>query len=121
MGKTNKEIGDEGEQLAVDFLKSRGYEIIIKNYRFGRGEIDIIVKDPKDGFLVFVEVKSRQNLEYGEPEYAVTQSKIKQIKKMARLYIYENKYEEIECRFDVIAILFKEELPPEITHIENAF
>ncbi|MHB8579769.1 MAG: YraN family protein [Ignavibacteriaceae bacterium] len=121
MGKTNKEIGNKGEQLAADFLISLGYKIIIKNYRFGKGEIDIIAKDPDDGYLVFVEVKSRQNLEYGGPEYAVTQSKIKQLKKLARLYIYENKFEEIECRFDVIAILFKEGLPPEITHLENAF
>ncbi len=121
MTKSSKEIGEEGEKLAVDLLKSKQFEIIKQNYRFGKGEIDVIAKDPRDGFLVFVEVKTRQNLEYGEPEYAVTQSKIKQIKKIAEMYLYEKEIDEIECRFDVIAILFRQDLPPLINHIENAF
>ncbi|MHB1688026.1 MAG: YraN family protein [Ignavibacteriaceae bacterium] len=121
MGKTNKEIGEDGERLAVDLLKAEDYEIIEQNYRYGKGEIDIIAKDPRDGFLVFVEVKSRQNLEYGEPEYAVTKNKIKQLKKIAELYLYEKEIEEIDSRFDVIAILFRQKLPPVINHIENAF
>ncbi len=121
MGKTSKEVGDEGEQIAFDFLLAEGYKVLEKNYRYGKGEIDIIVSDPKDGFLVFVEVKSRQNLEYGEPEYAVTKNKIKQLKKIAKLYLYEHKLEEVECRFDVIAILFMPDLTPKISHIENAF
>jgi len=121
MSKTNKEIGEEGEKLAVELLKSKQYEIIKQNYRYSKGEIDIIAKDPRDGFLVFVEVKTRQNLEYGEPEYAITQSKIKQIKKIAELYLYEKNIDEVECRFDVIAILFRQNLPPLINHLENAF
>jgi putative endonuclease len=92
-----------------------------RNYRFGHGEIDIIAKDSNDGYTVFVEVKARQNLEFGEPEFALTKSKQKQIKKMAELYLYDKGITEIDCRFDVIAILFRGKIRPIVTHYENAF
>jgi len=91
MWLNKKELGEKGEQLAVDFLIGNGYEIIERNYRYGHGEIDIIVKDPSDGFTAFIEVKTRQNLDFGEPEYAITKNKQRQIKKMAELYLYEKK------------------------------
>jgi putative endonuclease len=116
-----KEIGKKGEELAVEFLKEKGFEILHQNYRYGKGEIDIIAKDPKDGCTVFVEVKSRQNLDYGEPEYAITKNKQKQVKKIAELYFYENEINELECRFDVIAILLENINQPVINHYVNAF
>lgn len=113
--------GDEGEELAVELLKGKGFEIIERNYRYGKGEIDIIAKDTAKGFLVFVEVKSRKNLEFGEPEYAITQKKIKQIKKIAELYLYEKNIKEADCRFDVVAIQFGQSAKPQINYYENAF
>ncbi len=121
MRKNNKELGDEGEKIAIDFLESKGFEILEKKYHFGKGEIDIIAKDTTDSFLVFIEVKMRQNLNYGEPEYAITPSKIKQIRKVAAFYLYQHKIEEIDCRFDVVAIIIRNNLPPNINHIRNAF
>ena len=115
------EIGKKGEEIAVKFLKEKGYEILLRNYRYSRGEIDIIAKDPDDGFTVFVEVKTRKNLNYGEPEYAITAGKQKQIKKVAELYLYEKEIREIDCRFDVIAIILEDENNPLITHYVNAF
>ena len=116
-----KELGKKGEELAVEYLKGKGFEILNQNYRYGKGEIDIIAKDPKDGCTVFVEVKSRQNLDYGEPEYAITKNKQKQVKKIAELYFYENEIKELECRFDVIAILLENINQPVINHYVNAF
>ncbi len=117
----SKELGKAGEEIAVRFLRDNGFEIIEKNYRYGHGEIDIIVKDPDDGFTVFVEVKTRKNLEFGEPEYAMTKSKQKQVKKMAELYLYDKGIEEIDCRFDVVAILLTDKNNPEINHYKHAF
>ena len=117
--KTNKNVGDRGEDLAVDLLTKKNYKIIERNYRFGHGEIDIIAKD-KD-VLVFLEVKTRKNLEFGPPELAVTKNKQRQIRKIAEMYLVENKISDIDCRMDVVAILLKQNLPPEINHIENAF
>ena len=116
-----KELGEKGEQLAVDFLIENGFEIIERNYRYGHGEIDIIAKDPSDGFTAFVEVKTRQNLEFGEPEYAITKNKQRQIKKMAELYLYDKEIEELDCRFDVIAVLLEDINNPSINHYVNAF
>lgn len=122
MNEPNKKtIGQEGEDIAAEYLVNNGFEMITRNYRFGHGEIDIIVKDKSDGYLVFVEVKTRQNLEFGEPEYAITKSKIKQLKKIAESYLYEKNISEIECRFDVIAIIWNRETKPKITHYKNAF
>jgi putative endonuclease len=113
------DIGKIGEDIAVKFLSEKGFEIIERNYHYGHGEIDIVAKD--NNFLVFVEVKTRLNLELGEPEYAVNQKKIKQIKKMAELYLFDKEIEEADCRFDVIAILLDDKENPKITHYENAF
>ena len=118
---STKKVGDEGENLAVEFLESKGYTILKRNYRFGKGELDIIAKDPVEEGLVFVEVKSRKSLEYGHPEEAITKNKIKQLKRIAELYLYENEIKEISCRFDVIAILMLPEQKPIVEHFVNAF
>ena len=115
------ELGKKGEEIAVNFLRDEGFEIIEQNYRYGKGEIDIIAKDPSDNYLAFVEVKTRQNLDYGEPEYAITKNKQRQIKKMAELYLYDKEIEELDCRFDVIAILLEDIDKPSIKHYVNAF
>ena len=121
MWLSKKELGEKGEQLAVEFLTNLSYDILDRNYRYGHGEIDIIAKDPKDGFIAFVEVKARQNLDYGEPEYAITKNKQKQIKRIAELYLYEKEIDEIDCRFDVIAIFLEDLNNPVINHYVNAF
>lgn len=120
MSLTKEELAAKGEELAAGLLQDKGYEILERNYRYGHGEIDIIAKDPETDYTVFVEVKARQNLNYGEPEYAVTKKKQRQIKKIAELYMYDKKIEELSCRFDVIAVLI-EKNKPEINHYENAF
>lgn len=121
MKDTTKQTGDQGEEMAVDLLTKKGFEILERNYRFGKGEIDIIARDPSDNYLVFVEVKLRHNLNYGEPEYAITKSKQNQIKKIANAYLFEKEINEIDCRFDVISILLRTKETPLIEHYENAF
>ncbi len=119
MSRYKKSFGDKGEDLAVNYLKNLGYEIVTRNYRFGHGEIDIVAKD-KDT-LVFVEVKTRENFNFGPPELAVTKRKQHQIKKISEAYIHENNISGTECRIDVIAILMEKNKKPEINHIVNAF
>jgi putative endonuclease len=120
MSLDTKKVGDKGEQIASEYLEKHGFEIIERNIRFGRmGEIDLIAKD--GGVTVFVEVKTRKNLNYGEPEYAITKSKMNQIKKLANAYLYEKKISEIDCRFDVVTILYDENGKKKLNHIANAF
>jgi len=115
---STKEKGKEGEEKAAALLVEKGFEIIERNYRYGKGEIDIVARD-KD-FLVFVEVKSRESLEYGKPEEAITKRKMSQIRKIAESYLAEKNITNENIRFDVVAILF---LNGEISieHYENAF
>ncbi|MDT3695936.1 MAG: YraN family protein [Ignavibacterium sp.] len=117
--KSKKDFGKEGEEIAAKYLLEKGFEILKRNYQFSHGEIDIIAMDGET--LVFIEVKTRKTLEYGEPEYAITKKKIQQIKKVAELYLFDNEIEEADCRFDVIAIILGSENNPQITHYENAF
>ncbi|PIW70229.1 MAG: YraN family protein [Ignavibacteriales bacterium CG12_big_fil_rev_8_21_14_0_65_30_8] len=116
-----KKIGNKGEELAAEFLEKINYKIIEKNYRFGKGEIDIVCEDPNNKNLVFVEVKSRTNLNFGDPIYALTKRKMVQLRKIADAYIYEKKIDNIDCRFDVVTILYKPKEKPDIKHYINAF
>lgn len=119
MQQNKRSTGSKGEDIACEFLKNLGYVIVDRNYHYGHGEIDIIARD-KDEF-VFVEVKYRKSLEYGQPETAVTESKQKQIRKIAEAYIYENGIQNTSCRIDVVAILQFPGQKPEINHYINAF
>ena len=121
MSVSTKQSGDEGEEIAAEYIVEKGYEIIDRNYRYGKGEIDIIAKDPEIGETVFIEVKSKKNLEFGDPVYSVTKNKIKQIKRMAELYLYDKEIDEIDCRFDVITVLLRGKQKPIIEHYVNAF
>ena len=110
-------MGDVGEKLAMQFLKSKGFTIIRTNYRFGKNEIDIIGKDGEE--MVFVEVKTRQTSEIGEPWRAVTKSKQRQIIKCANHYLIENEL-DVESRFDIISIVLNS-FGTRIEHIDGAF
>lgn len=121
MTKGKSDLGKKGEEIAKNYLLSKGYEIIKQNYRFSHGEIDIIATIPEKDILIFVEVKTRYTLELGDPILAINKKKIAQIKKIAELYLYENQIKERECRFDVITILLTDPDNPIIEHYENAF
>ena len=110
--------GKAGEDLAASFLENRGFKIIARNYRFERGEIDLIAEEGDE--LVFVEVKARRSTIFGAPEDAVTERKQEQVHTVADGYLFERDIENRPCRFDVIAIEFKNG-KAEIRHIQNAF
>ena len=116
MAKHN-ELGKKGEELAVQFLTEKGYEILERNWRNNHKEIDIIAKDGEE--LVIVEVKTRRNGDYGEPDAAVTHQKQTRLIYAANAYIFTN---HLNCntRFDIISIIYNDD-NPEIEHIEDAF
>ena len=118
MAQNKKQFGGKGEELAARFLKEIGYDIVERNYTYGKGEIDIVAWDGE--CLVFVEVKARNSLEFGPPEYAITKGKLNQIKRIASAYLYEKEIEDTDCRIDVVAILYRGNQSPKINHIQNA-
>jgi putative endonuclease len=118
--KTTREIGNEGEELAAAYLESKGYTILERNYHFERAEVDIVAFDNK-ACIVFAEVKMRSSNTFGEPEEFVDEEKIQNVYKAAEAWIYERKMDGAPVRFDIIAILQKNNEAPDIKHYENAF
>jgi putative endonuclease len=107
--------GASGEDAAVEYLLSKGYTIICRNYRKRTGEIDCIARDV-DNTTVFVEVKSARTTACGHPFSWVTPAKQRTLAKIARYYLAEQGSLRCACRFDVIAIL-----NGTVQHLKNAF
>lgn len=107
-------LGSAGEAAACAYLAERGWEIVARNLRMDRGEIDIVAR--RHGLTAFVEVKCRSSLSCGRPAEAVDFRKRARIVRAAALYAQAAGLTEAPLRFDVIEIL-----PGEIRHIEDAF
>lgn len=111
------QLGRWGEQLAEKFLQQQGYKILNRNFRTPYGEIDLIAR--KACVLVFVEVKTRSSNSFGNPEEAVTASKLTHIIESAESYLQEYPELEQDWQIDVIAIRKISGQHPEIVHFEN--
>ena len=113
----HNELGKKGEQLAVDLLLKKGYEILERNYTFQKSEVDIIAKI-KDTLAV-VEVKTRSTVEFGNPQDFVKPKQIQRLVKAIDEFVNVNGL-DVEVRFDVIAIV-KDNKQFKIEHLEDAF
>ena len=113
----HNELGKLGEELAVEFLRKDGYEILETNWTFQKAEIDIIAK--KKNTLAVVEVKTRSSIEFGLPQDFVKPKKIQLLVKAINEYVV-SKNLDIEVRFDIIAV-HKEDKSFAIEHLKDAF
>ncbi len=113
----NRKIGDKGESIAVEYLKGKEYRILKRNYQVRSGEIDIIAYDKN--ILVFAEVKTRNNINYGYAYESVNYNKQRKIIKTSLHYLTKYKIRDIQVRYDIIEVYLKNE--GKINHIENAF
>ncbi len=114
----SKRIGDEGESFAEKFLKQKGYRILERNYRTPIGEIDIVARDGE--YMVFIEVKTRQSLQYGAPVDAVDRRKRERIRRLALLYLKNKRLYDNPVRFDVLGLTLIDGRY-EVELIKNAF
>jgi putative endonuclease len=111
------QTGADGEKVAAEYLIEKGYEIMERNYRYGRAEVDLIVKKGK--WLVFVEVKTRSNHNFGFPEEFVDREKEENIFMAAEEYMYRVDWQG-NVRYDIVSVLgvgFQRE----VAHFEDAF
>lgn len=111
-------LGRQGEEIALKYLKKKGYKIIERNYRSKLGEIDVIASHK--GTTVFIEVKTREDTRRGLPQESVDERKQRQITRVALNYICHKRLPEGIFRFDVVGIILSSG-KPEITLIQNAF
>jgi putative endonuclease len=112
-------LGESGEMLACRELERRGYAIVARRYRTRYGEIDIIAREGP--VLVFVEVKTRRNTQFGGGVEAVTPFKQHRILAMARAYLTRYASHDQPCRFDVVSILWPERGAPLVEVYRGAF
>ena len=114
---THNDLGNKGEEIAVDFLIKNNYKILEKNWRYKKAEVDIIAL--KKGVLAIVEVKTRSTDYFGNPQDFVNQKKINLLVDAVNEYVI-SKNLDVEVRFDIIAILKNSE-KFEINHLKDAF
>ena len=112
------ETGRRGEEIAKAYLAAEGYDILEQNWRCRRAEVDLIAFKKKT--LVFVEVKTRSSIAFGEPEEFVTETKQARLRRAAEHYIYIRDFSG-EIRFDIISILLDNSGGYTLNHIEDAF
>jgi len=112
-----QEIGNKGEKTAENYLLKIGYEILERNFRAKKAEIDIICKHANT--LIFVEVKTRTSTKFGNPEEFVNQAKSAKVIEGAEVYMIENNWKGA-IRFDIISILVRND-NVDVKHFEDAF
>jgi putative endonuclease len=114
-----QKLGRNGELLALQFLEKKGYHKVAQNYRFGKGEIDIICEYEND--LIVVEVKSIRIDGFGGGEERITLKKQRMIIETVYGFLSENEnYTDYGVRFDVVIVNFYK-YPAEIIHYKSAF
>ena len=111
-----KSTGTYGEDLACSYLDQKGYLVLERNYRYGKAEIDIIAR--KNDLLLFIEVKTRTNINYGYPESFLSDSQAQRIIEAAEEYIFRNDWKG-QIRFDIISIIIGDS--EELKHFKDAF
>lgn len=100
-----KKFGNIGEQIAVEYLEKNDYKILERNFYCKQGEIDIVAMDKDE--IVFIEVKTRSNNDFGVPSEAVNYVKQKHMYRSAKYFLYKFDLLESLVRFDVVEVLIE--------------
>ncbi len=115
---THNDLGKEAEQLAADWLREKGYEILHTNWRYKYHEIDIVAK--KGRKLHIVEVKARHHSRYGPPETSVSKKKFNYLKRATHEFLFLNP-EFRHLQYDILAITLFNYRDPEFFLLEDVF
>ncbi|GAA4412398.1 YraN family protein [Nibrella viscosa] len=113
----HNETGKQGEEEAARYLQQKGYDVVARNFRYQHAEIDLVARKGK--LLIFVEVKTRRNLSFGNPEEFVSSTKARLVMRVAEHYIFTKDW-RYDVRFDILAITLKDD-DVLVKHIEDAF
>lgn len=115
---TPKELGKKGEGIAASYLVEQGYKILARNWFYDHKEIDIIAQQGDE--IVIVEVKTREGDYFEEPWEAVSMNKIRNLVTVADAWLIQKGIDQ-ETRFDVVSIIFSDDVHFELTHFPGAF
>jgi putative endonuclease len=112
-----RRFGNRGEDLAAVFFISKGFRVVARNWSCRVGEIDLICE--RDGVTHFVEVKTRKTTEYGNPEDAITRTKLLHLRRAIESYLLSSRTPPKRYQADALAILEEPGKPPEFHYVEN--
>lgn len=114
------ELGIAGEEIAAEYLRKQGMQIIEQRWKERHLELDIIAFDNQTSEIVFVEVKTRETARWGRPEDAIDRNKIIRTVRAAHHYLRLHAM-NYESRFDVFAIYLPKSGEPQVEYIKDAF
>jgi putative endonuclease len=117
----SKQLGKIGEDLATEHLIRQGYKVLHRNYSTSLGEIDLVAYKNRE--YIFLEVKTRSSLSFGEPYLAVSERKKQKYRHLAMIYIQRECGQEPAYRFDIISVLINRQNGQlvQLDHFDNAF
>ena len=123
---TTRARGQASEDLAVSFLEARGFVVCDRNVTLAGAELDLVARLPGDAgaadTVVFIEVRSRADDLAGHPSETIGRAKQRRLLRAATAWLVRaSLWEQVEVRFDVVAIVFGNDKAPEITWIPGAF
>ncbi len=113
------DLGRRGESLAAAILQERGWAILARNFRLGHKEIDLVAR--RGPIVAFIEVKTRAGLRYGHPLEAITRAQRTEIARVAGAWIARHGRRGDVYRFDAVAVLWQDNAPPTVEHLEDAW
>jgi len=116
----HNELGRWGEDVAADYLQRKGYVIVARDWKSGHRDLDIVAINEARDTMVFVEVKTRRNRIFADPEEAVGYQKIRNLQLAANHYIKYHRV-DLDVRFDIVTVTGTPAVTPFIEHIEDAF
>jgi putative endonuclease len=112
-------LGSYGERIAVRALTDAGLHVLDRNWRCREGELDLVARD--GDALVFCEVKTRRGTGFGQPAEAVTASKRRRLRLLARAWLAAHDHHAPDLRFDVVGVHVPASGPARVMHLRNAF
>ncbi|MGO1385231.1 MAG: YraN family protein [Arachnia sp.] len=112
-------LGRDGEDIAVAHLETEGWLIIERNWRCPAGELDIVAWDEEAQALVFVEVKSRSSLAFGQPIEAITWRKMAKLRELSTLWLRATNTRVRTIRVDAVGVLMPWNGSLELTHVRG--
>ncbi|WP_277213447.1 YraN family protein [Isoptericola croceus] len=110
-------VGRYGEQVAARYLTERGYEVLERNWRGTRGELDLVTR--RGGTLVVVEVKTRRGTGFGHPAEAVTRAKLDRIRRLTAEWLHTRAAPRYEVRIDVVAVILPRAGAAQVEHLQG--
>lgn len=119
MTRHRRTLGEQGEEIAADYLRSLDWSLLERNWRCTEGELDLIAYDCETGSVVAVEVKTRTTAHFGRPVEAVKQAKIDRLHRLVRRWLYEQGLFAAMVRVDIVGIVLVDDEVVDLEHLRD--